>query len=324
VRQVVVNKLALCISSIPLLFGACVLDPTWGDEPTRRDPIDFSGMAAKSGATLRVQAWNYQLNAFENLGSTFTGTTNKFASDPDLFAWNRVGVTIPDRNWVPTGASCTSSGMANLRVQELNTDGTWSDLATFDAAGRDCVDDHLAAGEHPVAAGNACKRTNATIVLFAPPQCVPATTFDSTPADVTIRLTDGTQAWQRTSGSSDLSFTVVSRTKPLTATAMVRDREGAVTSVRLLGDTNVVCRRASDGLMALVPVAVSGTASQVVHAGELASISLDVSRLIDVNRLVTATCPAGFAFQRVNGVLFATGANATGLTVTSPALRFSI
>lgn len=315
----------LLVTAGALALAACVTNPTWGEEPARRDPLDFSGMASKASAPLRIQAWNHGRGDFDTIRN-FTGGTTRWATSPDLFGWSKVGVTLSDTYWVPPGAGCETSGMANLRVQEQNSDGSWSDLATFDAAGEACLNERLAAGDHPVAAGNRCKLDDARVVLFAPPQCVRAVTADATPAVVTVRLSDGSRAWQATSaaGAADVTASGLSRTTALTATAMVRDRDGAVRRVDLVGDTVVVCRRTSDGTTAALPLAVTAAATQPVTAGALAQISLDASRTIDVNRLVTATCPAGTTFVRVDATLMATGVNSAGATATSRAIRFTL
>lgn len=305
-----------------VVVGGCVLNPVWGDSPSsRRDPIDFGGMASKANATLRVQAWNYARGDFDTL-RTFVGGTSQFATSPDLFGWSTVGVAIPDANWVPVGAGCETGGMADLRVQELNSDGTTTDLATFDAAGKDCLNAHLAAGEHPVAAGLACKLPDETIVLFAQPQCVPATVHDATPPSVTVRLTDNVSAWQ--ASASDVTATGLSRTRGLVATAMVRDHDGAVRRVTLQGDTSVMCRRASDGAMTVVPMGVAAARTQAVIEGVSADIGLEAASAINVSRLVTSTCPAGFGFVRIDGWVSATGTNTAGTALTSSAVRFAI
>ncbi len=324
------NRTTLALFLSTALASGCVLSPSWGDEPTRRDPIDFDGMASKAGATVRIQAWNHGLSQFETV-STFTGTSQRYASDPDLFAWSRIGVQLADRYWVPAGASCQSSGMANLRVQEQNDDGTWMELATFDAAGEDCVYDRIGDGSHPVAAGNACKLDDARIVLFAPPQCVLPASADATPPVLTVRLLNAatpsaaTRVFERTSGvdTADLTVTGLGRTTRLAASAHVRDRDGAVRSVQLLGDTNVLCR-GSDGSTLLVPVSANVSRSQSITTGVPAEIGLDASRVIDVPGLAAARCPAGTTFQEIRGVLFATGTNAAGTSSATPALRFTI
>lgn len=314
----------LCPLPPLVVVAACVTSPTWGDEPTRRDPIDWTGTASAARAPLRIQAFNHATGAFETVRS-FEASSSRVASSPDLFSWSTVGLTLPDRYWVPAGASCRDGGMANLRVQERNTDGSFRDLVTFDAAGEACLYEQIGDGTHPVAAGNACKREDDTIALFAPPQCVPATTFDATPALVTIRVSDGLRVWQTTSepGATDITASGVSRTRPLTATAMVRDRDGAVSRVNLVGETVVRCRFA-DGSFTALPLGVSATNDQAAREGELADIGLDAARTIDVNRLTSATCPAGSTFQRLDVTLFATGANTTGLTRTSRQVRFSL
>lgn len=314
----------LVLAAGALAVGACVTSPTWGDEPTRRDPIDFAGTASVAGAPLRIQAWNHATSAFETVRN-FTGGSTRLATSPDLYGWSQVGITLPDRYWVPAGATCRTGGMANIRVQQRNSDGSYFDLVTFDAAGEECLWDRIADGEHPAAAGNACRREDETIVLFAPPQCVPATAADSTPALVTIRLSNGTQVWQTTSapGASDVNASILSRTQPLTATAMVRDRDGAVTRVDLVGDTVVTCRF-TDGTFITLPIGVSASRTQTVSEGVLAEISLDAERTIDVNHLVSRTCPAGSTFQRLEVNLFATGSNTRGLSATSRRARFSL
>jgi len=299
------------------------MDPVWGSTPTRRDPVDLSGVASKPNAVLRIQATSYETRDFVTL-LTFRGTATRVASSPDLYSWSSIGLAIDDRFWVPTIGTCTSGGMANLRVQEQDTDGTFRDLATFDAAGRDCVYDHIAAGEHPVTAGSACKLENETIVLFAPPQCIPARTTDPTGPDVTVRLSNSASAWQAASGGTNVTVPFVPRTLPLNARAMVRDRDGAVSRAQLGGSVNVVCRRASDGAIVRVPVTVDATSTQSITAGALAQISLDASRSINVSALVTSTCPAGYAFDHGDGNLFAVGTNAAGASVYSPQISFTL
>lgn len=311
--------------SLFALLGApaCVLNPTWGDEPTRRDPIDFSGMVSRANAPGRIQAWNHTTGAFETV-ATFTATSTRYASDPDLYGWSRVGVRLADRYWVGATGSCRDGGMANLRVQEQNTNGTFSDLATFDEAGEDCLYDRIADGDHPVAAGNACKRENATIVLFAPPQCVTAPSSDATPPAVTVRLANATTAYERTTGETDRTVSGVSRLSTLTATALVRDRDGAVTRAQLTGSYTLRCRRAVDGDIWSLTYPISSIMSRSVTVGTLADIAIEVNRPIDVPALVTATCPSGYAFYRIDGSVVATGTNVVGTVVSSPRLTFSI
>lgn len=302
---------------------ACVLNPTWGDEPTRRDPIDFSGMASRANAPVRIQAWNHGTAAFETVAS-FTGTATRYASDPDIYGWSRVGVRLADRYWVPAGAPCQTGGMANLRVQEQNTDGSFTDLATFDQAGEDCLYDHIGDGDHPVAAGNACKRDQATIVLFAPSQCVPALAIDPTPPAVTVRISNATQAYQRTSGESAASYTGISRTSRLSATSLVRDRDGAVTRAEVTGSYTVTCRRASDGATSSWVQPISSRMDRAVTPGTLADIAIETTWLIDVPSIVATGCVTGFAFHRLAGSVTARGTNAAGTVVSSPVLSFSI
>jgi hypothetical protein len=162
--------LIVVIAATLLGLGACVTTPIWGDEVGRRQPVNFEGVASRASAPLRIQAWNHGTATFETV-RTFTAGTRRLATAPDIYGWSTTGVTFADRYWVPPGATCHDGGMANLRVQEQSTSGAWSDLATFDAAGEECLYDHIGAGDHPVAAGYTCKRSQATIVLFAPPSC---------------------------------------------------------------------------------------------------------------------------------------------------------
>jgi hypothetical protein len=308
-----------------LLFvftGACVMDPIWGQDATRRDPIDFDGTASKPSATLRIQAYSYAISDFETL-ATFVGGTQQLASSPNLFAWNRIGVTIPDRLWVP-GGDCTQNGMADLRVQEMNTDGTFTSLATFDAAGKQCLSDHLAAGEHPVTAGNACKLADRTIVLFAPPQCVPARTVDPTPPKVTIRLSNTASAWHAADGEADVNVTFIPHALSLDAHAMVRDPDGTASRVQLAGNVNVICHRNSDGATLTFPSPLNAVATQATSNGVVAQIGLDASHAIDVPGLVANVCPAGSTFVRGDGAVSASGSNAAGTTVSSPTIHFTI
>ena len=304
------------------LTGACVTAPTWGDEPTRRDPLDFTGVASRRDATLRIQAFNHARGDFDTIRN-FSGSASKVASSPDLYSWSMPGIRLADAYWVGTGATCESTGMANLRVQERNDDGSFSDLATFDAAGEDCLWDRIGDGEHPASAGRACKRTDPRIVLFAPPQCVRATTFDTTPAEVTIRVSDGARVFQANDrGTSDVTAGGFVRTTPVTATALVRDRDGAVSRVDLVGDTVVRCRT-PEGLDSVIAQPVTATQTQVAREGVLTPIGLEASRTIDLVRLA-ATCPAGWTFQQVDVTVFATGANTTGQTRTSRTIRFTV
>lgn len=313
-----------------LASGACVMSPNWGDDPTRRDPIDFDGVASQANASMRVQAWNHGLSAYETVAS-FVGTDDLRAVDPDIYAWQRLGVRLADRYWIPPGGSCRDPGMALLRVQEYKGNDTWSDLATFDQAGEDCVWERIADGSHPVGAGNACKRSEPTIVLFAPPQCVPAkTSGDSTAPGVTIRLMNSssvvtaTAAYERTSGQSDLTLSYLSRSSYLTAYGIARDLDGAVRNVEIAGDTRVVCRNTSNGTLTIYPFHVNASRSQTVTSGTYAEVSLETSRLINVPGLAASTCPSGWTFQEIQGTLFAAGTNAAGAVTVSPQIRFTV
>jgi hypothetical protein len=195
----------------------CVTSPNWGDSPSsRRDAIDFTGMASRANAPLRVQAWNYTTSTFDTVRS-FTGSATRLATSPDLYGWSTNTVVLPDRYWSPGG--CESSGMANLRVLEVNTDGTTSELATFTEAGMDCVNDHLGEGDHPVVAGNACRYPEPRIVLTTPVQCPFPNLADITGPQLSIRLADPTRVWQATSGGSELTAAGITRTTTMTATA---------------------------------------------------------------------------------------------------------
>lgn len=313
------NLLILVSVSAP----ACVLNPTWGDEPTRRDPIEFTGMASRASAPIRIQAWNHGGNAFETVAS-FIGGTTQYASDPDLYGWSRVGVRLADRYWVPAGAPCQTSGMANLRVQEENEDGTFTDLATFDQVGEDCLAEAIADGDHPAAAGNACKRDQATIVLFAPPQCVTALAVDSTPPTATVRLSNATQAYQRGPGESSGTVGGISRTSRLSATSLVRDRDGAVNLANVTGSYTVTCRRASDGSTQSYTQPISSRTTRTVTPGTLADIAIETTWVIDVPTIVATGCVSGYAFQRIEGSVTASGTNTAGTVATSPTLSFTI
>lgn len=321
-RHHLLRSIVVAAATAPL--AACVTSPIWGDEPTRRDPIDFTGVVSRASAPVRVQAWNHGTATFDTV-RTFSASTTRLATSPDIYGWSTYGVSLADRYWVPPGASCRDGGMANLRVQEQATSGTWSDLATFDAAGEACLYDRIGDGEHPVAAGNACKRSQATIVLFAPPQCVIAPASDASAPVATIRLSDGARAWQTSSEAGAADVDAGRRPLPvaLTAQALVRDRNGGVRRAELVGDTVVTCRF-TDGTMTALPLPVTASTTQTVVPGAQVQIGLDATRAIDVARLTTSTCPAGSAFVGVSGTLFATGTNGAGATVTSRALRFRL
>ncbi|MEZ4400884.1 MAG: hypothetical protein R3B06_12740 [Kofleriaceae bacterium] len=316
---VVSRGLAALLGSV--LATGCVLSPVWGDAPSsRRDPIDLTGMAGHPNAPLRLEARSYTTGAYE-LVRTFSGTSTQWAASPNLYGWSTNSVQLADRFWSPGG--CESSGMASLRVVETNPDGTETTLSTFDAAGKDCLNAHLAAGEHPVTAGAACDRTDPTIVLFTPVQCVVPTSVDASPAVVTVRLTDPTRVWQATSGGADVAPSGVTRTSVLTATGMTRDRDSSAAQVRLVADLNVQCRRASDGLIVLTPRGWNELRTQTAPPGARAQISLDASRAISIPSLV-ASCQAGTSFVRLDADLFAVGANPAGAMVSSPHLRFTV
>lgn len=157
----------VALLGLGLSLSSCVVNPVWGDRPLSRDtPIDFSGATAKAGIPIRIQAWNLTTNTWNTIRS-FNASNGRVATSPDLYGWDAQDVVIPNQYWGP-GTRCTG-GMANLRVIELNTDGTVSELATFDEAGRDCLNDRMNAGEHPINAGNACKYPDPRIVLFSQP-----------------------------------------------------------------------------------------------------------------------------------------------------------
>jgi hypothetical protein len=157
--------LPAALLGLGLALSGCVFNPVWGDEPLSRDtPIDFSGATANASAPLRIQAWNLTTNAWNTIRS-FNASNGRVATSPDLFGWSAQDVVIPNQYWGP-GTRC-SPGMSNLRVIELNSDGTVLELVTFDEAGRDCLNDRMNAGEHPISAGNACKYPDPRIVLFS-------------------------------------------------------------------------------------------------------------------------------------------------------------
>lgn len=312
------TSLALILTAS--LLPACVTSPNWGDEPSsRRDPIDFTGMASRANAPLRVQAWNYTINAFETV-RTFTGSSTRLATSPDLFGWQTNGVALADRHWSPGG--CESPGMANLRVLEVNADGTLSELATFTEAGMDCVNDHLADGDHPAAAGNACRHPDPRIVLTTPVQCPFPNLADTTGPRLTIRLTDPTRVWQASTGGADLTAAGLTRTSSLTATAMVRDPESTAAQVRLIADLNLQCRN-SAGAILLTPRGFTETRTQPVVATTRSQISLDAARAISVATLVSG-CPAGTTFVRLDGAVLADGQNGAGASAGSPVIRFTV
>lgn len=305
-----------------LVAPACVLEPSWGESSTRRDPIDFSGTASRANAPLRVQAWNHDASGFETVAS-FTGGTTRYATEPDLYGWSRPAVRLADRYWVPTGFGCASGGMANLRVQEINSDGTTRDLATFDQAGKDCLYDQIGDGAHPVAAGNACKLEDETIVLFSPPQCVSATASDATPPLVTVRLANATSVWERSTGETAVSASP-GRGSRLTATALVRDLDGGAPRAQLTGEYTVICRRASDGATTSLRHPISTVFTRPFTLGAATDVTAETTWLVDVPTIVASECAAGYVFSRLDGFITASGTNTTGTTATSPRLGFSI
>lgn len=307
---------------LPVFASACVLDPTWGDSSTRRDPIDFSGMASRANAPVRIQAWNHGASAFETVAS-LTGSATRYATDPEIYGWSRPGVRLADRYWVPPGASCRDGGMANLRIQEINTDGTTSDLATFDAAGEACLNAHLADGEHPVAAGYACKRDQATIVLFAPPQCVPAATTDATPPSATVRLANATSAWERTTGGT-AGTASPGRLSRLTATGLAHDLDGGAPRAQVTGEYTVTCRRASDGATTSLRHPIASVFTRPFTPGVNTDVSAEANWIIDVPAIVASECVTGYTFNRLQGFITATATNAAGAVATSPRLDFSL
>ncbi len=311
--------LAVVLLTTSVLPG-CVTSPNWGDAPSsRRDPIDVTGMASRASAPLRVQAWNYTTRAFDTV-RTFTGSSTHVATSPDLFGWQTSGVALADRHWSPGG--CESTGMANLRVLEVNADGTTSELATFTDAGMDCVNDHLAGGDHPVAAGNACRYPDPRIVLFTPVQCPFPTLADATGPRLTIRLTDPTRVWQASTGGADQTATGITRTSSLTATAMVRDPESTAAQVRLIAELDLQCRNAA-GATVLTPRGFIETRDQTVVSTSRSQISLDATRALGVSGLVGG-CPAGSTFVRLDGTVRADGRNGAGTSAGSPAIRFTV
>ncbi|MBP8805040.1 MAG: hypothetical protein KBG48_01955 [Kofleriaceae bacterium] len=298
----------------------CVTSPNWGDSPSsRRDAIDFTGMASRANAPLRVQAWNYTTSTFDTVRS-FTGSATRLATSPDLYGWSTNTVVLPDRYWSPGG--CESSGMANLRVLEVNTDGTTSELATFTEAGMDCVNDHLGEGDHPVVAGNACRYPEPRIVLTTPVQCPFPNLADITAPQLSIRLADPTRVWQATSGGSELTAAGITRTTTMTATARLRDAESTAAEVRLIADLNLQCRNAA-GSTLLSPRGFVEPRTQAVVAGTRSQISLDATRGISISGLISA-CPSGTTFVRLDGAILADGRNGAGAFAASPVIRFTV
>jgi hypothetical protein len=161
------HLLPTALLGLCLALSGCVIYPAWGDEPLSRDTaIDFSGATANAGISIRIQAWNLSTNAWNTL-RTFNASTGKVATSPDLFGWSAPDVVIPNAYWGP-GTRCTP-GMANLRVVEVNANGSLLEMATFDEAGRDCLFERMNLGEHAINAGNACKYPDPRIVLFSQP-----------------------------------------------------------------------------------------------------------------------------------------------------------
>lgn len=305
-----------------LSLAACVTSPTThSDQSSRRDPFDFEGSAQRSGAPLRIQAFDHATSDFVTIRPLNAGST-RLARDPDIYGWSAVGVTIADRFWVPPGAGCETGGMALLRVQEQSSTGTWSNLVTFDAGGQECLWDEIGDGVHPVAAGNTC-RDGDTIVLFAPPQCTTATTHDTTAAEVRVRVTDGVRAFEATSTGADVTTSTFTRARPLTVMGLVRDPDGGVSRVNLAGSLTVECR-ATGGTTTAVIQDIIGERRQTTAEGMTVEIGLEVTRSIDVNRALSTTCPEGFAPVRLTGEMAAAGANTTGLEVRSRKVRFTI
>lgn len=302
------------------VLPSCVLTPSWGEgETSRRDPLDLSGMASKPNASLQVQLWNHNSQRFDIVRS-FSATSTPVTTSPELYPWSVTGLAAADLYW--SGGGCALSGQLTLRVLEANGTSAPTELATFDEDGQRCLNEHMVAGEHPVAAGQACKRDDARVILHAPPECILANPLDLSPPTALVRLDDGRDAWQL---SHDEPATTVSlsRNGSVRIMALGRDSQSAMRSTQLTASIFLECR-AADGSLQRIPQG-STTQSQGLpfDPTRYTAIGLVAQRTFTPAAMI-ASCPQGTTFNKITGELFAEGTNGVGLRRAAPRLSFTI
>ncbi len=161
------------LSSLPLLvalagpLAGCVWSPNHQQTIDRTVPFDISGWSQFSGATITLQAFNYEVGNWTTVpGVQTTAAAGGLWSDPTLYSYELENVLLQSKYWIPPGAGCETGGMASLRVFENGYK-----MVAYDEAQRDCVWDQVwNDGEHPAHAGYDCG-TSSQLVLFSPPTC---------------------------------------------------------------------------------------------------------------------------------------------------------
>ncbi|HVK73922.1 MAG TPA: hypothetical protein VM734_11415 [Kofleriaceae bacterium] len=297
-------------------LSGCVLSPTDdGTVTSRIDPLTMTGYASAAGARVQIRAWNHDRADWDVVREVRSGNTG-IGRDVQIFGWNANNLLLGDRYWYGGTAACpTGSGMSLIEVRELRGT-TWSPLATFDAAGRACLEAKLADGVDFVAAGNAC-RTGDELVLFAPQQCTAVAASDPTPPRVVLRATDDDRVWEVTDGDLVGPFAEVSN-RPLRLRVDAFDAQG-VSLAQADYEREIRCRLASGATYTVREVGRIYAPPVGSTAGISAGAAIDTTRA-SIQGYCGSNTVAGVVIRVAGG----RGDNARGTVRTTPGMTFTV
>ena len=302
-------------------LSGCVLSPVDDDFVTSRiAPLTVSGYASAPNARVQIRAWNHARATWELVREVRSGTS-AIGRDVSIYGWSTTELLLGDRHWygpaTPTGC-VVGSGMGRLEVRELRGT-TWATLATFDAAGQDCLGEEIADGADFVAAGNTC-RTGENILMFAPEQCAVVPATDATPPRVVLRATDDERAWEVRDGDVFGLLEAVPN-RPLRLRVDAFDPQG-VALAQADFDRTVTCRRSS-GATYPVNVVSRNYGEQSTPVG--ATVAVSAGGAIDITRAsLQAYCGADTVAGVVVDIDGALGVNARGAERRTPGMRFTV
>ncbi len=300
-------------------LSGCVISPVDdGSVTSRIDPLTVSGYAAAPNARVQLRAWNHERAAWEPIREVRSGTAG-IGRDIQIYGWSASGLLLGDRYWYGATTGCVvGSGMGRIEVRELRGT-TWASLATFDAAGHECLTDKIAEGVDFVAAGNAC-RTGDNLLLFAPDQCATVPASDPTPPRVVLRATDDERAWEVRDGDVVGVVEAVAN-RPLRLRVDAFDPQG-VTLAQADFERAVTCRRAGGGLYTtFVPSRIFEEQTAPIGA----TVGVNVGASIDITRAsLQAYCGSDTVTGVVVDIARGLGVNARGAERATPGMRFTV
>ncbi len=145
-------------------LAACFYNPTDGSEVGAYRPdglpsaVDLSGYGVADRQLVSIEMFDHGAGTWEEVTTAHTAESELLTTG--LFPWEVPGFRIPEERFLADGTlpdAGTPGRYARFRAlygeKRIH-------MLTFDAQGKACVDDALAAGKDPASAGQACATGN--------------------------------------------------------------------------------------------------------------------------------------------------------------------